>query len=240
MAEGQKPKATRRGRRASRRNVAGLLITVALHGGILLAVAAAHSKQEAPLIVPHDYVVAEMVKLGKPREKFWLPRIVQPPPPKAPDAIKLADDPNAKPVPKEAPREDDPKLNKDLKRALDRARKLEALAAAEQQEDEGLATGSRLGTSNQAVGDQYLAQVKGLLLQNYALPAGIAAEEIHKPPKIRITIGADGRLSGIKLLDSSGNSFVDDACVNAAQLTRQVPPPPAQFSNRGIGVECEK
>jgi len=232
--------ATAKRRRAPRRNFMGLFITLALHGGILAAVAAAHGKPEPPLIVSRDFVIAEMVKLGKPRDKFWLPRLTTPPPPKPPDALKLSDDPNAQAAPKEAPREDDPKISKDMRRALDRARKLEALAAADDQPDEGLATGSKLGTANQAIGDQYLATVKGMLLQNYALPAGIAADQIRKPPRIRLTIGADGVLSGIKLIDSSGNSFVDDACVGAAQSTRRVPPPPAQYANHGIGVECEK
>jgi outer membrane biosynthesis protein TonB len=228
-------------RRASRRNFMGLVITVALHGGILLAVAAAHSQSEAPLIVPRDFVVAEMVKLGKPRDKFWLPRLTQPPRPTAPpDALKLAEDPNAKPAPKDAPRPEDPAVSKDLRRALERARKLEALAVPE--EDEGSATGSRLGASNQAVGDQYLAQVLGLLRENYNLPAGIAPEQISKPPIIGLKIAADGTLSGIRLLEHSNNSFVDDACVNAAQLTRRVPPPPAGWSriNREVGFRCQK
>jgi protein TonB len=227
-------------RRGSRRNFAGLLITLALHGGVLAAVAAAHNKEEAPLIVPHDYVQAEMVKLGKPRDKFWLPRVTQPPRPTAPpQTIKVAEDPNAKAAPKEAPRPEDPKISKDLKNALERARKLEALAA-EEAPDEGSLTGSKLGTANKAVGDQYLATVKGMLLQNYNLPAGIAPDQIANPPQIRFTIVADGSLSGIKLIKTSGNSFVDDACVDAAKLTGKVPPPPAQFSNHGIGVTCEK
>jgi hypothetical protein len=92
-------------RRGSRRSFAGLLITIALHGGIFLAVARAHNQQEAPLIVPHDFVRAELVKLGKPRDPFWLPRITQPPRPTAPpDQIKLSEDPNAKAAPNEAPR----------------------------------------------------------------------------------------------------------------------------------------
>lgn len=227
-------------RRGSRRSFAGLVITLALHGGVLAAVAAAHSKGEAPLIVHHDFVQAEMVKLGKPRDKFWLPRITQPPRATAPpQTIKVSEDPNAKAAPKEAPRPDDPTISKDLKRALERARKLEALAAQEEP-DEGSLTGSKLGTSNQALGDQYMATVKGMLQQNYNLPAGIAPEQIAKPPTIRMTIGADGTLSGIKLMKTSGNSFVDDACVNAAQATAKLPPPPAQYSGRGIAVECEK
>jgi len=227
-------------RRASGRNVQGLLITVALHAGIFAAVAAANGKEQPPLVINRDFVVAEMVKLGKPRDKFWLPRLTQPPRPTAPpDAIKVADDPNAKPAPKEAPRPDDPTISKDLKRALDRARKLEALATPEEP-DEGSLTGSKLGTASQATGDPYLAEVKGTLLQNYNLPAGIAPDQIEKPPLISLRIAADGTLENIKPLKSSGNSFVDDACVSAAQRTRKVSPPPEKWRDRDIGFQCDR
>jgi protein TonB len=213
-------------------------VTLALHGGILAAVATAHNKEEAPLIVPHDFVQAEMVKLGKPRDKFWLPRITQPPRPTAPpQTIKVAEDPNAKAAPKEAPRPEDPKISKDLKNALERARKLEALAAEEQPE-EGSLTGSKLGTSNRAVGDQYQAQVVGMLHENYNFPAGLTPDQIQNPPEIVFHIAPDGTLTGIKLTKSSGNSFVDDACVNAAKLTGKVPTPPPTV--RGMRVQCEK
>jgi TonB family protein len=224
-------------RRGSRRSFAGLLITIALHGGIFLAVARAHNQQEAPLIVPHDFVRAELVKLGKPRDPFWLPRITQPPRPTAPpDQIKLSDDPNAKAAPKEAPRPEDPKISKELKNALERAKKLEALATPD--EDEGSLTGSKLGTANHAMGDQYQATVVGLLHQNYNFPAGITIDQIKNPPEILFHIQADGTLAGIKLTQSSGNSFVDDACVDAAKLTGKVPPPPPTV--HGMRVQCEK
>ena len=58
--------------------------------------------------------------------------------------------------------------------------------------------------------------MKGTLLQNYALPAGIAPDQIAKPPTIAMTIGADGTLSGIKLRKSSGNSFVIAYTVSTA------------------------
>jgi TonB family protein len=225
-------------RRGSRRSFAGLLITIALHGGIFLAVARAHNQQEAPLIVPHDFVRAELVKLGKPRDPFWLPRITQPPRPTAPpDQIKLSEDPNAKAAPKEAPRPEDPKISKELKNALERAKKLEALATPEEDE-EGSLTGSKLGTANHATGDQYQAQVVGMLHQNYNFPAGITIDQIKSPPEILFHIQPDGTLAGIKLTQSSGNSCVDDACVDAAKLTGKVPPPPPTV--HGMRVQCEK
>jgi TonB family protein len=227
-------------RRASGRGFSGLLITLALHGALFAAIGMANSQEQPPLVEKRDFVVAEMVKLGKPREKFWLPRLTQPQRSTAPpQTLKVAEDPTAAPAPKEAPRPDDPTISKDLKRALDRARKLEALAAADEP-DEGSLTGSKLGTSNEAKGDQYLAELKGLLTQHYALPPGIAASDVPNPPEVRFKLGEDGTLSDIKLMKSSGNSFVDDACVSAAQQTAKVPPPPEKFRNRGIGVACEK
>ena len=68
-------------RRGSRRSFSGLLITAALHGAVFLAVKAAHSQPQGPIIVPRDFVQAEMVKLGKPRDKFWLPKVKTSPPP---------------------------------------------------------------------------------------------------------------------------------------------------------------
>lgn len=227
-------------RRGRRGNSVGILVTLALHGAVLGAVALAHGKEQPPLVVQHDFVSAEMVKLGKPRDKFWLPRITQPPPPKPqPNTVKVSEDPNAKAAPKEAPKPEDKDIKKNLKNALDRARKLAALAETADP-DEGSLTGSALGTSNQAIGDQYLAAISGLLKQNYNLPAGMAPESISTPPEIRFRFSDDGTISDVKLTKSSGNPLVDDACVDAAKLARRVPPPPSTFKKRGISVACEK
>ncbi len=225
-------------RRGSRRSFAGLLITIALHGVIALAVKAAHSTPQGPIIVQRDFVQAEMVKLGKPREKFWLPRITQPPPPPPPDALKIADDPNAKAAPVEAPKLEDPKTSKDVKRALERAAKLGALAVPEEPL-EGEATGSKLGTSNRQVGDPYDSAVIETVRQNYNLPAGMSPDQIPDPPEVQFRVTADGTITKVKLNKPSGNPLVDDACVSAAQQTRKVDAPPAG-KPRAYLVACQK
>jgi outer membrane biosynthesis protein TonB len=226
-------------RRGSRRSFSGLLITIALHGVIFMTVAAAHNRPQEPVIVQREFVQAEMVKLGKKRDPFWLPKKYQPPPPPPPDAIKLSDNADAKAAPVEAPKLEDPKTSKEVKNALARAAKLGALAVPEEP-DEGAANGSKTGTSTQAIGDPYIAEIKGLLLQNYNLPAGMNADQIPSPPEIRFRIGTDGTLSAIKLTKTSGNPLVDDACVSAAQLTRRVRPPPPGSKVPGLIVACEK
>ena len=225
-------------RRGSRRSFSGLAITLALHGVIFMAVKSAHSRPQEPLIVARDFVQAELVKLGKPRDKFWLPKVHAAPPPPPPDAIKLADDPNAKPAPVEAPKIEDPKTSKEVRKALERARKLESLLPTDDPE-EGALNGSKLGTSDRAIGDQYDAQVMGAITQNYSLPAGMTPEQITQPPEIQFKVAADGTLAGAKLLKSSGNPLVDDACVSAAQQTRKVAPPPGGRA-RAYAVACRK
>ena len=184
-------------RRGSRRSFSGLLITIALHGVIFMTVAAAHNRPQEAVIVQRDFVQAEMVKLGKPRDKFWLPKKYQPPPPPPPDAIKLADDPNAKPAPVEAPKLEDPKTSKEVKNALERAAKLGALAVPEEP-DEGALDGSKLGRRTRPIGDPYdRGRSWDCSPQNYNLPAGMTPDQIPTPPEIQFTlIGADGTLTG--------------------------------------------
>lgn len=77
-----------------------------------------------------------------------------------------------------------------------------------------------------------------MLHQNYNFPAGLTLDQIQNPPEIVFHIAADGTLTGIKMVKSSGNNFVDDACIDAAKLTAKVPPPPP--SVHGMRVQCEK
>jgi colicin import membrane protein len=229
-------------RRAGPRNLAGLFITLALHAGIFGAVKLAHSKGDVPLEVPRDFVVARMVKLGKPREKFWLPRITQPPRPKAPPStIKIADDPNAAKAPVEAPRPENPEISKDLKRALDRARMLEKLIPTEP--EEGQLNGSAQGTATEAsAGDAYATAIFEAVRKNWTTPSGLVsdAELGRLTATVRIRVGDDGTINDSKLLKSSGNTYFDDSCVAAVQATRKVPPPPAavrRLAARGYALD---
>jgi TonB family protein len=231
-----------RKRRAPRRNFAGLFITLALHAAVLGAVKIAHSKSETPLEVPRDFVVAKLVKLGKPREKFWLPRITQPPRPTAPPAtIKISDDPNAAKAPVEAPRPENPLISKDLRRALDRARKLEQLAEVEP--EEGQLTGSAHGTATEAgAGDAYATAIFEAVRKSWTAPSGLVsdAELGRLMATVRIRVGEDGTISDAKLLRSSGNSYYDDSCIAAIQTTRKVPPPPVnvrRLAARGYALD---
>jgi TonB family protein len=208
----------------------GIFATILIHAGLLAAIYFGHVKTPPPVEVPRDLIVTQLVALGKPREKFWLPRIVQPPRPKAPaPTLNLTDDPNAKPVPKEAPKADDADISKELKRALKRAQLL--AQAAPEEPAEGSLTGSAEGTSTQGVqGDAWATAVHNIVRNAWVTPVGLItdAELRGLVAKVRISIGEDGTLSNPVIQKSSDNPYFDDSCIQAVKAAGKVPPPPGK------------
>ena len=61
----------------------GIAATLVIHALLVVLVYYGHLKTAPRPEAARDMIVTRLVALGTPREKFWLPRIVQPPKPKA-------------------------------------------------------------------------------------------------------------------------------------------------------------
>jgi TonB family protein len=214
----------------------GLLATLLIHLSLVALIYFAHVKSPPPIEEPRDMIVTKLVALGKPREKFWLPRIVQPPRPKAPvPTLNLTDDPNAAPAVKEAPKIDDADISKEMKRALKRA---QMLAQATEEPAEGSLTGSAEGTASQGTtGDEYATAVYTAIRRNWVTPTGLVtdAELASLEMVMRISISPEGSLGAPMVKKSSGNEYFDDSCIQAVKATVRVPPPPPNFK-RGFNL----
>jgi TonB family protein len=209
----------------------GVLLTLLIHGAIGLLIYQSQLRSPPRPEAVRDFIVTRTVTLGKKREKFWLPKVVQPPPPRAPEpVIKLTENPEAAavpPPPKEAPKPQDKEISKDLRRALERARTL--AAAAKEEETEGSPLGAVDGTSSQAEsGDEYFTQVFQAIRQNWNIPTGLVndAQLASLTAEVRIQIENDGSLRNPSLSRPSGNDLFDDSCMRAVRATTNVPPPP--------------
>jgi len=206
----------------------GIFATILIHASLVALIYFAHVKSPPPVEAPRDLIVTRLVALGKPRDKFWLPRIVQPPKPKAPaPTLNLTDDPNAAAAPKEAPKLEDADISKEMRRALKRAK---MLAQATEEPAEGSLTGSAEGTSTQGVaGDAYATVIDAAIRRNWVTPVGLITdtELVGLVAKIRMSISDDGTLSNPVVQKSSGNPYFDDSCIQAVKATGRVPPPPA-------------
>jgi TonB family protein len=215
----------------------GIAATVLIHVSLIALIYFAHVKSPPPMEVPRDMIVTQLVSLGKPRDKFWLPRIVQPPRPKAPaPTLNLTDDPNAAPAVKEAPKVDDADISKDMRRALKRA---QMLAQATEEPAEGSLTGSTEGTSTHGTtGDEYATAVFNAIRRNWVTPTGLVTDsELTTLVTImRISISPEGVMQNPMVKQSSGNEYFDDSCVQAVKSTGRVPPPPPTFK-RGFNLK---
>jgi len=208
----------------------GIAATVLIHVSLIALIYFAHVKSPPPMEVPRDMIVTQLVALGKPRDKFWLPRIVQPPKPKAPaPTLNLTDDPNAAPAVKAAPKVDDADISKDMRRALKRA---QTLAQATEEPAEGSLTGSAEGTTTHGTtGDEYATAVFNAIRRNWVTPTGLVtdAELATLVTVMRISISPEGTLLSPMVKQSSGNDYYDDSCISAVKATGRVPPPPPNF-----------
>ena len=208
----------------------GIAATLLIHASLIALIYFAHVKAPPPIEAPRDMIVTQLVALGKPRDKFWLPRIVQPPRPKAPTpTLNLTDDPNAAPAVKEAPKIEDADISKDMRRALKRA---QLLAQATEEPAEGSLTGSTEGTSTHGTtGDEYATAVFNAIRRNWVTPTGLVtdSELATLVTVMRISISPEGTLLSPMVKQSSGNEYYDDSCVQAVKVTGKVPPPPPTF-----------
>lgn len=207
--------------------VGGVFATLLIHGGLAYLVYWAHVKGPPPPEAVHDLMVTRLVTLGKPREKFWLPRLpTQPKPKPVEKTIKVTEDLNAAPAQKEAPKPEDKEVSKDLKHALERARKL--AQAAGDDPPEGSLTGSTRGTSTEASeGDAYATSIFDAIRKNWSVPTGLSLGAVTGLlAEIRVAVDEGGTLAPPRLIKSSGNELFDSSCMEAIQATRTVPPPP--------------
>jgi hypothetical protein len=202
---------------------------------IVLAVKSAHSKTEGPIIVHRDFVQAEMVKLGKPREKFWLPRITQPRRRRRPTR---SSSPGSQRQAR-AQRGAQAGGSEDVEGRETRARARAQAGRAGGPEEPWRARRRIEARDVEPSGRRSVrSAVIATIRQNYNLPAGMSPEQIPDPPEVQFRVTADGTITKVKLNKPSGNPLVDDACVSAAQQTRKVDAPPRQA--RAYLVACQK
>jgi TonB family protein len=228
-------------------HAAGIFVTVLLHG--LLVVGAIVGPGEDKVVeAPRDFVVAKLVRLGKPRPKELLPRIVEPAPAAAPlpAAVKVTENVEAAPIPKkdkeepkkpEPPKKDDPAA---MKKASDRAR----LLAQQAEEAEGDPTGSAKGdAARAAAGDRYITEVNDVIKGEWRTPKGMISDAELKglTAVVRIRIATNGRVTSAKITRSSGNRFFDDSITETFARVRKLPVPPPEIADSAVrsGFEIE-
>lgn len=213
--------------------IVGFLVTLLLHGGaatgILLYRQALQAAQPPP--PPPSYVVAQLVRLGKPKDEKKLPDKIVPreaTKQKEP-GVDLTADANDAPSKKKKkePEDRDAKISDKIRRSLDKA---ELLAQAQRDvEGEGSPDGVPHGTATKASGgDPYMTKLADLWIRNWGLPAIIPRGEAEKLyVLVIIKIDANGEIQfPITFRRRSGNLHFDNSITAGWQAIKQIPKPP--------------
>jgi TonB family protein len=207
----------------------GIVVTILLHGAIIFAILFAHSKRAESVIMPRDFMVAKIVRLGKKKPKNLLPSLPAEPVPTAPkEAVKLTDNEGAKATPKTERKPPDAKPG-DLSRALAHARMLEQQRAQEDQE--GDPNGSAQGNSNTAAaGDLYATAVFKAYNEQWNIPDLAKGKSLVA--RVRIFVDATGRVLKADLIGPSRNGPFDDSVTEVLAKVKRLPAPPRELAMR--------
>jgi len=210
--------------------VLGLVGTLLLHGGALVGMLvyrrALAAEDKPPPI--GSYVVAKLVRLGKPRDPNKLPnKIVPRESTKKAEGVDLTADADDAPALKKKRDLRNAKISDRMEHALDRA---ELLAQAQQQiETEGSPDGVAGGTAkNGREGDPYMTRIADLWNRTWSLPAIIPRQEAKQLyVLVVIRIDAQGNIQfPIQFDRKSDNPHFDNSIVAAWGAIKRIPVPP--------------
>lgn len=211
-----------------------------------------------------NIIQTRLVKLGKERKKEWLPRKAKPKPkPKAKKKSKPAS-PKKKaaqpkvekpaPKPKEANAKkpaQEPDRQKEMSDALSKLQATQASdlnqliddkLATEEEEDEGQAHGSILGTEvSGEMQASYNVLLSAQIREAFELPTVLTdSERLRLSAHLAIRIGPNGELLSAQITQSSGHSVFDNSVLAAAQKSVPLPNPPLvlrAFYRKGVTLE---
>jgi hypothetical protein len=212
--------------------ILGLLLTIGLHGGAVTGIILyRRATQAAPKQYDdQSYVVAKLVRLGKPRDEKKMPdKVVPQEATRKEEGVDLSADASDAPSKKKKKDEDrSAKVSDKLRHSLDKA---ELLAQAQKEVDqEGSPDGVVGGTARSGrEGDPWMTKIADLFTRTWSPPAVIPRDERERLyVLLRLRIDASGTLQlPIKFDRRSGNALFDNSIDAAWQSIKQIPLPPA-------------
>jgi hypothetical protein len=208
--------------------IAAIIITVVLHAGVLGGAYIARSLgHHGPILTKDNFVEAQLVRFGNPRDLSFLPHKEGHVKDKPPD-IKVAKDMNALPriEEKKEPKDVDP-----LKKThAEQFKQMQDDTEGVQPSNEGSLTGSRAGTATEAKGDPYILSLIDQIGTAWTVPTTLKdAELANLSADVCLTIADSGALTGYTVVRKSGNSQFDGSLDATLSTIKQLPAPPDRW-----------
>jgi len=223
----------------------GIIVTILLHGGSVVGIffyrRALQAAQKPP--PPPSYVVAKLLRKGKPKDDKKLPdKIVPQVATRKARGIDYTADSDAAPSKKKKRPDREAKIANKMRDSLARA---ELMAAAQREiEQEGSPDGVVGGTATKRTGgDAYMTKIADLWLRTWSLPAIIPKSEAKKlHVLVMLRIDNSGKIKFPLQFDrKSGNTHFDNSIIAAWKQIKKIPkPPPDRYASilaNGLGLK---
>ncbi len=214
-------------RRDPLRTVA-IVVTVALHVGVLGFMYVQRLLADRhPLLGKENFVDAQLVRFGKPRDLSFLPHKQGHVKDKPPD-IKVAKDMNALPKP---PDEKKPTDVDPLKKThAEVFKNLQDENEGVEPQNIGSLTGSRAGTATEAKGDPYILALIDQIGTAWTVPTTLKDSDLmNLSADVCLTIAESGALTKYTFVRKSGNSQFDSSLDATLSTIKKLPPPPDRW-----------
>jgi hypothetical protein len=205
-----------------------IIITVVLHAGVLGGawIARALSFHHAAL-TKENFVDAQLVRFGKPRDLSFLPHKEGQVKDKPPE-IKVAKDLNA--LPHIEDKKEPPDVDPLKKTHAEQFKHLQDENEGVQPSNEGSLTGSRAGTAAEAKGDPYILSLIDQIGTAWTVPTTLKdAELANLSADVCLTIADSGALTSYSFVRKSGNSQFDGSLDATLGVIKKLPPPPDRW-----------
>jgi hypothetical protein len=207
--------------------VIAIIITVVLHAGVLGGAWIARAmSSHGPTLSKENFVDAQLVRFGKPRDLSFLPHKEGHVKDKPPD-IKVAKDLNALPRIDEKKDQDIDPLKKTHAEAF---KNLKDENEGVEVTNEGSLSGSRAGTATEAKGDPYILSLVDQIGTAWTVPTTLKDEQLaNLSADVCLTIADSGAFTSYTIVRKSGNSQFDSSLDATLSTIKKLPPPPDRW-----------
>jgi len=213
--------------------VMGAVVTIVVHAAVFAGYLITRPKSnDGPPLLVGNFVDAQLVRFGRPRDLTFLPHKQGVVKTKGPvEGIKVAKDLNA--LPRLEPDKKQPDVIDPLKKThADLFKNLKDPDQPEgfQEDGVGSPTGSRAGTATEAKGDPYILALIDQIGTAWTVPTTIKDTELATlSADVCLTIAGDGVMTRFQFIRKSGNSQFDSSLEATLGTIKQLPAPPDRF-----------
>ncbi|MDI6782332.1 MAG: energy transducer TonB [bacterium] len=214
-----------------------ILVSILIHA-LFLGIPADMLKFFSPEVeTPKDFIAQIEIEKSLPPQKIERPESKPKFKPKKPEPVseKVIEEPVPEPLPEEEPAIESVKMEEPqvASQPIEQETIQKVISSSVEQETIQKIDFARIAIQN------YQKKVRSKIEQAKRYPVFARRNEIEGVIKVQFTILSDGRVEGIKIINSSNNKILDTAACNTIKQAAPFPPVPKEIGNDQLEMQVD-